>query len=266
LLWAYFVSSRPGEHKGISSQELEYIQGSMGGQTAKHNVPTPWKKILTSVPVYAILLAQVGNGWGLYTLLTELPTYMKNVLRYDMKQNGLISSLPYFCMFLVAIIASQIGDYMRVKNLFSTRVVRKIFNSIGHWGPAVALIGASYSGCDRVLTVALLTIAVGLSGAVGPGYQVNHIDIAPNHAGVLMGFCNGVANLAGIAAPYVAGVIIKEKGSLANWQLIFFISAGIYFLDNLFFIIFASGEEQPWNRPENIEKEKNFKNGRNTNL
>lgn len=29
----------------------------------------------------------------------------------------------------------------------------------------MALIGAAYSGCDRVLTVTLLTIAVGINGA-----------------------------------------------------------------------------------------------------
>jgi len=41
-------------------------------------------------------------------------------------------------------------------------------------------------------------------------FQVNHIDLAPAHAAVMMGFTNGFANLCGIAAPYVAGVIIND--------------------------------------------------------
>lgn len=41
-------------------------------------------------------------------------------------------------------------------------------------------------------------------------FQVNHIDIAPSHAAVMMGITNGFANLCGIAAPYVAGVIIND--------------------------------------------------------
>ena len=81
---------------------------------------------------------------------------------------------------------------------------------VGHWFPAAALIGAAYTGCDKVATVALLTVAVAFSGAVGAGYQINHVDIAANHAGVLMGFCNGISNLAGIAAPYVAGYIVGD--------------------------------------------------------
>lgn len=41
--------------------------------------------MLTSMPVLAILVAQTAQGWGLYTLLTELPTYMKTILHFDIK-------------------------------------------------------------------------------------------------------------------------------------------------------------------------------------
>jgi len=61
-----------------------------------------------------------------------------------------------------------------------------------------------------VATVTLLTLAVGINGAAWASFQVNHIDIAPNHAAVMMGVTNGFANLCGIAAPYVAGVIIND--------------------------------------------------------
>ena len=86
LLWTTFVYDNPDVHPLISQKELAYIQRSIGAQTSKHKVPTPWKKILTSMPVIAILVAQTGHGWGLYTLLTELPTYMKSVLHFDLKQ------------------------------------------------------------------------------------------------------------------------------------------------------------------------------------
>jgi len=39
--------------------------------------------------------------------------------------------------------------------------------------------------------------------------QVNHIDIASNHAGILMGITNTVANISGFLGPYVAGVLIN---------------------------------------------------------
>ena len=38
--------------------------------------------------------------------------------------------------------------------------------------PACSLIATSYSGCDRQLTVALITIASGTNGAIYSGFQV----------------------------------------------------------------------------------------------
>ena len=46
---------------------------------------TPWKTILTSIHLWAILVAHLGHSWGLSMLLTELPTYMKTVLHFDLK-------------------------------------------------------------------------------------------------------------------------------------------------------------------------------------
>ncbi|CAG7832457.1 unnamed protein product [Allacma fusca] len=255
--WSYLVHSKPSQHPRISQEELQYIQGSMSGQTTTKRMSTPWKQILRSRAVWAIVAAQLGNGWGLYTLLTYMPTYMSSVLHFDIKDNSLLSALPYFCMLSAALITSWVADMLRTKRIFSTTNTRRLFNCIGHWGPAVALIGAAYTGCDKVLTVVLLTVTVALSGTVGAGYQINHIDIAPNHAGTLMGFCNGISNLAGIAAPYVAGLITTDESSLASWRIVFFLASGIYFLDNLIYVIFVSGQEQPWNRPpEETQEEK----------
>jgi hypothetical protein len=40
------------------------------------------------------------------------------------------------------------------------------------------------------LAVALMTIAGGAVGFTNSGFQVNHLDIAPNYAGILMGMTN----------------------------------------------------------------------------
>ena len=37
------------------------------------------------MPFWALLVAQVGNIWGFYVLLDEIPTYMKTVLHFDLK-------------------------------------------------------------------------------------------------------------------------------------------------------------------------------------
>lgn len=54
--------------------------------------PIPYKKIMTSLPFYAILLAHMGQNYGYETLMTELPTYMKQVLRFSIKEVSLTAS------------------------------------------------------------------------------------------------------------------------------------------------------------------------------
>ena len=44
---------------------------------------TPWKSILTSGAVWAICAGHVANNWGFYTMLTSLPSYMKNILKFN---------------------------------------------------------------------------------------------------------------------------------------------------------------------------------------
>ena len=84
---------------------------------------------------------------------------------------------------------------------------------VAHLGAAVGLVGAAYSGCDRIVTVTLLTLAVGLNGASFGGFGVNHVDIAANHASVLMGITNTFSNMCGFVAPWVAGLIINNNVS-----------------------------------------------------
>lgn len=70
-------------------------------------------------------------------------------------------------------------------------------------------MGASFTGCQRGWTVAILTVGVGLNGGIYSGFKVNHLDISPRFAGILMAFTNCLANLAGLLAPLFAGQILK---------------------------------------------------------
>lgn len=45
--------------------------------------------------------------------------------------------------------------------------------------------------------------------------SVNHLDIAPQHASVLMGLSNTFATLPGILSPLISGYIVTEKVSIS---------------------------------------------------
>lgn len=95
-------------------------------------------------------------------------------------------------MMVMSLILSPFADWLTNKRILKVEFSRKLFNTIGMWGPMAALIGLAYvvSKDQSSLAVALVTIAVGINSATYLGFQINHIDLSPNHSGTLMGITN----------------------------------------------------------------------------
>lgn len=97
------------------------------------NHDIPWGKVFTSLSVYALIFAHFGQNFGYFMLLTELPTYLKEALHFDIKANGLISSLPYLVQAFTSWISSYISDRIVKTDKYPLSWVRKGFNSIGRF-------------------------------------------------------------------------------------------------------------------------------------
>ncbi|XP_044728196.1 putative inorganic phosphate cotransporter [Chrysoperla carnea] len=251
LLWLMFGSNSPAEHKRISHEEQKYIEASLGDEhdSSQRKIATPWAAIFTSLPMWALIIAHCSNNWGFWTLLTEMPSFMKQVLDFDLKKLGFLSALPYLTMWLLSFVFSFISDFVINRQILSVAVSRKVANSIGIWIPAATLILLTiFADPDEpYIAVAFLTLAVGVNSAVYVGFQVNHIDLAPNHAGTMMGITNCLGNCVSIIAPLMVAIFVDESSGQSDWNIVFYISAGVYFFGNLFFITFGKAEIQPWN-------------------
>ncbi|XP_066952133.1 putative inorganic phosphate cotransporter [Macrobrachium rosenbergii] len=255
VLWFFIVADNPTQSKWISKAEKQYILNSMGGSKEMKVPPVPVKSILSSPPFWAIFVAGVGNNWGFYTLLTDLPLYMKNMLMQDIKSNALLSGMPYLGMWIFSLLISFAGDKLRMAGKLSTVAVRKIATTIAHVGPAVCLLILTTFTCNRPATIALLFIAVGLQGGVYTGFMVNHVDIAPNFAGTLFGITNAAATIPGWLAPMTVGALTNNQQTFEQWNKVFYISAAWFITDAIVFLLFASGTEQPWNTVSGIPAE-----------
>ena len=86
--------------------------------------------------------------------------------------------------------------------------------------PGTFLVFTSYVGCDHTIAMTLLTLSVTSSGLNGSGISVNHLDIAPKYAGLLMGISNMVGSIPGFLGPVVAGVLTEDMVSLLSESLL----------------------------------------------
>ncbi|ESO85643.1 hypothetical protein LOTGIDRAFT_107883 [Lottia gigantea] len=248
VFWCIFVHDSPNECKRITAVEKRYIEASLhvNKNINKRDQKTPWKKIFTSKAVWAIIIGHVCGNYGIYMLLTQLPSYMKEVLKFDIKSNGLFSMLPYLCFWFMIIVSGNIADFMIRKKYFSVATTRKIFSALGTVCPGIFLIGTSFMECDQQIeAVVMVTLAVGMCGFHFSGFFINHSDIAPRFAGTLFGISNTAATIPGILAPYIVGALTKN-GTREEWQTTFYIAAGVYFFGAVFYALTGEGEVQDW--------------------
>lgn len=245
VFWFAFVSDDPRTHKRISDEEREYIINSIGAQGTGHGWKVPVLSMLTSVPLWAIIITQMCSNWTYYTLLTSLPAYMDNVLHFDLQSNGFLSALPYLGAWLVSSLSGVVADRLIERRVFSVTVTRKIFTAIGTVLPAVFLVCVSYVGCSHVWTVLFLTLSTTTGGISAAGVYMNQIDIAPRYAGFLLGITNTFGTVSGVVAPIVTG-FFTENHSLDGWRYVFWLSAGIQISGAVFYTIFGSSKQQKW--------------------
>lgn len=94
------------------------------------------------------------------------------------------------------------------------------FYVLGLIVPAIALVFFANCGPnEHNKAIVLLVIAVGVNSAVFCGFNVNHMDISPNHAGTLMGITNGFSNIFGIIAPLIVQLLVTNEVSLISIDL-----------------------------------------------
>ena len=110
LAWCWLVADSPDSNPRIDESERRYIVASLAASKAgQPSSAVPWLAILSSPAVWALTTAHIAQNYGFYTLLTELPAYMANVLHFNIRDNSLVSALPYLAMLAVSLTVTRLA-------------------------------------------------------------------------------------------------------------------------------------------------------------
>ncbi|KAK3921330.1 Putative inorganic phosphate cotransporter, partial [Frankliniella fusca] len=263
IAWLWMAADSPATCAAISDREREYIESALGASSSgekRHRVP--WGSILKSVPFLVLIITHVCQSFGHWILLTQLPNFMKNVLHFDIKSNGLTSALPYLCLTLSSFLVGYLAQVVNERKILSLTASRKVFNSMAHWGAGTALMLLAFMDVTPDQAVALLTVTVALESGTLAGYLVNHVDLSPNFSGALMGVTNSLSNTMGIIAPIFVSQLVGDASRSTQadiergWSTVFLITAIVYFSGNSLFVLAGSARVQPWNSPSPAESKR----------
>ncbi|KAJ8960944.1 hypothetical protein NQ318_020244 [Aromia moschata] len=240
VIWMYTTFDSPEQDSWISKEELDYITQYVDTKSKNDLGNVPWKSILTSIPVWAIIASHVSENWGWYTLITQLPKFMSF---WEMR--GSCPPFPYLVMAITIQFSGQLADCCLVRGYMTTTQVRRVFNCGAFIAQTVFMLSAAF-WMTPVGGVFCLTMAVALGAFAWAGFSINHLDIAPQYASILMGLTNTFATLPGIISPILTGYIVTDETSADEWRPVFYITAGLYLFGALIYGTFASGELQSW--------------------
>ncbi len=237
IFWDRLVAHSPQSHQRIASFERERIVNS--GAAVGEAAATPWRELLTSLPVWAIIVSHFCTNWASYVLLSFLPKYLVEGLGVDFAAVGLFAMLPALVSFLALNFVGVVADRAIARGVPKIRV-RKFCQFLAFGGAAAALIAVGGVSSAPV-AIAIMCVGNFLGGFAAGGFAVNHLDIAPRHAGVLMGLTNTAGTLPGFIGVLVSGLILQATGG--NWAVVFQVAAAICLFGLVFYLLFAKADK-----------------------
>ncbi|KAG8259607.1 hypothetical protein J6590_008642 [Homalodisca vitripennis] len=127
-IWWTVVKDKPEDDPHISTEELKYLRDNLDcgpNDFIPKHIIYPWDKFITSMPVWAIVVAHTCLSTGL-SLDGEMPTFLRDIYNYRMDETGLMSFLPYLLMVVLMVVAGTLADWLRNTEVLTTTQVNWI--------------------------------------------------------------------------------------------------------------------------------------------
>lgn len=215
-----------------------------GGVVRVSSAPVvPWAAILTSPAMWSIMLSSFGGHIGLFFIMSWSPTFVQTVLGVHLADVGAAAKvLPYVVLFLACTLGGRASDALarRVGVAFA----RKLMNAGGFLfaTPAAMCFSASESANTAFALMGVQLLGLGLARG---GFSVNHFDIGPSIAAVLMGFINSAGVFGGALATTLSGWVLEGElvRDRAAWNSIFNAMAAIFVISAAAHCAFGKGDE-----------------------
>ena len=187
-----------------------------------------WRDLVSKREVRAICVAQFAQSWGMYGLLSWLPTYFNEAQGVDIADLPAFTFIPYILQGVLGLGVGVLADELIHARGVSVKTVRRAAQSVGMVGPALALCVAASPVADGNPTLAAVSVDLGLalSALTLAGVSVSHLDVAPRHAGLVFATGNTVATLAGLIAVPFSGFLLDASDQ--SWSLVFAVIAAVY--------------------------------------
>jgi len=167
--------------------------------------------ILHQRALWGTSLGHLSANYTFNFMLSWLPFYLVKARGFSLAGMAGIAGFAYLLNALGSVASGWATDRWIRRGVSANRVY-KLIMAVNHLGAMVVTIGAVMTG--PLTAIACLCLYQLLAGISGPGvYAIGQTLAGPGAAGRWIGIQNMVANLAGIAAPVITGVMVDATGT-----------------------------------------------------
>ena len=225
-VWAPLARSRPTEptqwetESATAQAPVETPQSDSASGTQYPRLTVG--RMLRSRAVWAIAIAHICINWSLYLVLSWFPTFVNRELGADLQLAGFLALAPVIVSLVMAPLAGRLFDRL-VANGRDRLKVRRAMQSLAFVGITAAMMAITLTD-SLILSVTVITLSNALTAFSIGGFATNHLDIAPNQSGLLMGVTNTLAAVSSSASVFVSGWIQDLSG---GWNAVFLTAAAV---------------------------------------
>ena len=237
-MWIIFYTDNPTYNSFVSPQELAVIHRNKSEAHKKIENFVPYKEVCKDKVVWAVWINAFADLFSAFFLIIYSPTYIKNVLKYNTTETGILGALVAVSHIPVKIVCGFISDSC---NCLPERQKMWIFNSIAVLIPALIYIYLCFAPLDiPIITVILFG---GVHAALGfncGGFYKCGALVSRQYAEFVIAFTQFIKCVVFFIAPALVAIFVSDDTNASDWHTIFYIIAGFLIFANTIFCIYAT--------------------------
>ena len=237
--WFYaWFRDAPQEHASVNRTEMELIGGAArsavagpGRDSMSISEPTPWRRILTNVPVLALCGQQVFRAVGYMFFASWFATYLRETRGVEDLEVGILNSLPLLAVVVGSPLGGTLADWVLGRT--GSRRWSRQGVAAGSMLACFGLILVSYPVEDPWVAVLLISAGAFCAAFAGPCAYTATIDMGGRHVTMIFSLMNMAGNIGAFVFPILVPYLLNEDPEVSgsgNWDLVLFTFAGMYLL------------------------------------
>jgi len=231
--WQARITDDPASDPHVAPKELALLRARENETRSSPKIP--WRTFLTAPAVWAIFVTHFCANWGLYLLLSWLPSYFREALGLSISNAGLFAAAPWLAAFITSNLWAIMADKVIARGA-PVLLMRRLSSGAGLIGFALFLLLLRDVHVPTT-ALALVCAATATLGIAWSGFPANWMDVAPRHAAVLAGISNTIATIPGIAGVAITGWLIDTTGTYSS---AFLLTSAVCIVGALFYFVCSS--------------------------